>query len=158
MAEKQVTSRGRWLGIALAVSLVLNLGMLGMLGGIVLRAGDQGSALRAAVAALPREDRRALRRETRAIWRDMRGTSGGRLAAQDMIAALQADEFDASAFGASLQQAQDHFVQISTEMHAQLITRVSAMSAEERRAYADSLQEQMLKRRGPGRDGPSRGN
>ncbi len=162
MAERQVTSRCRWLGAALAVSLVLNLGMLGMVGGIILRAGDQGSVLRAAVSALPSDDRRALRRETRAIWRDMRGESGGgsggRSAAQDMIAVLQAEEFDADAFGDSLQQAQDRFVQISTEMHARLITRVSAMSAEERRSYADALQEQMSKRRWQGRDGQARSN
>lgn len=153
MTQTAEKKRFPWLKAALVVSVVLNLAMLGVLGGIVTRAGDQGSVLRAAVSALPENERRALRRETREIWRDARIGHGGGSSAQAMITALRADDFDEAAFADSLTQAQERLVRISADMHDRLTRKVSAMSLDERHAYADALEAQMQQRRwrGPAR-------
>ncbi len=147
MDETTRQKRFPWLKVALRVSVMLNLAALGVLGGIMTRAGDQGSFLRAAISALPSEDRRAFRQETRAIWRDARMQRGGPAGSASMIAALRAETFDADAFTQNLQQSQDRLMKISSEMHERIVARISAMSLDERRAYADALQEQLNARR-----------
>ncbi|MCC5993076.1 MAG: periplasmic heavy metal sensor [Rhodobacteraceae bacterium] len=142
------TRRFPWLKLVLVISLVMNFVALGMIWGVASRAGPSGSLLRASVAALPAPERRALQRETGAIWREARANMRHTPAApQAMIAALQAEEFDAAAFSASLRQAQERLVRISDQMHDQLLDRVSAMSLEERRAYAEALADRLGKRR-----------
>lgn len=147
------TRRFPWLKIALAISLALNFVALGMIWSAASRTGPSGSLLRASVAALPAPERRALQRETGAIWREARADMRRAPAApQTMIAALEAEEFDAEAFSASLRQAQQRLLRISDQMHDQLLERVSAMSREERRAYAEALSDQLGKRRWRGSD------
>lgn len=147
MDDATPKKRFPWLKAALAVSLMLNLAALGMLGALMTRAGDQGSVLRSAVAALPEDARRALRRETRDIWREARTGQMRRPVAEGMITALRAEEFDPEAFGASLTAAQERLIRMSDQMHARLIRTVSTMSLEERRAYADALEAQLRQRR-----------
>lgn len=147
MESMDTRKRFPWLKAALAVSVMLNLAALGVLGGIITRAGSDGSVMRAAISALPADERRKLRRETREIWRAARAERPGRPTDPAMIAALRAEEFDADAFAASLQQAQDRLVRMSSEMHLRLVNSVSAMTPEQRHAYADTLQEQMRARR-----------
>ncbi len=136
-----------WLKAALVVSVLLNLAGLAMLGAIATRAGEPGTVLRSAIAALPGEARRDLRRETRAVWRDARLRSGAQSMQREMIAGLRADDFDAPRFSDALTEAQTRLLQISTQMHEQLIAQVSAMSPEARHAYADALEEALTQRR-----------
>ncbi len=143
-ARKQ---RFSWLKAALVVSVLLNLAGFAMLGAIATRAGEPGSVLRAAISALPNETRRALRSDTRAIWRDARLRGTGMSSQRNIIAALRAEEFDEALFADALTQAQAHLVQISTQMHQLLIAEVSTMSPAARQAYADALEEALKQRR-----------
>lgn len=152
MEQTQTKRRFSWLKLALVVSIVLNFVALGMVWGLVTRTGPSGSLLRASVAALPADDRRAFRQEIREVWRaagtaqrDVPGGAAG--APRRMLAALEAEEFDAAAFAAALQEAQARLVAISDQMHAQLVATVSAMTPGERRAYAQALDAQLSKRR-----------
>jgi uncharacterized membrane protein len=147
----EITPRRRfpWLKAALTLSLVLNLALLGVLGGLINRVGQSGSDLRSAVSALPAEDRRALRRETGRIWREARTQRGAEGSRAQMIAALRAEEFDIAAFERALQDAQERLVRMSDEMHGRLVTRVAQMSVEERVAYADALEAQARRWGGP---------
>jgi len=158
MESMETRKRFPWLKVALVISVTLNLAALGVLGGIITRAGNDGSVMRAAVSALPGDERRKLRRETRDIWRAARTEGQGGPTAPAMIAALRAEEFDADAFAASLQQAQDRLVRMSSEMHQRLVTRVSAMTPDQRLAYADALEDQMKARRLRPRNEATRGN
>jgi uncharacterized membrane protein len=158
MESMETRKRFPWLKVALVISVTLNLAALGVLGGIITRAGNDGSVMRAAVSALPGDERRKLRRETRDIWRAARTEGQGGPTAPAMIAALRAEEFDADAFAASLQQAQDRLVRMSSEMHQRLVTRVSAMTPDQRHAYADALEDQMKARRWRPRTEATRGN
>lgn len=152
MDQTRTKRRFPWLKLALVLSVVLNFVALGMVWGLAARTGPSGSLLRASVAALPAEDRRALRQEVREVWRaaghsgrDARGSAAA--APRQMLAALEAEEFDAAAFSAALQQAQERLVGISDQMHARLVTTVSAMTPTERRAYARALDAQFSKGR-----------
>lgn len=135
-----------WVKIALVVSLLLNLAFVGMIGSIVTRAGPDGSALRAAFSALPREDRRGLRRQTRDIWQTTRLARYNPSAGQDMIAALRADEFDQDAFARAVAQTQENLVRVGERMQATLIEHVTKMDHAERIAYADALEERLRRR------------
>lgn len=145
----QIKPRRRfpWLKTILVLSLVLNLALLGVLGGLINRVGQSGSVLRGAIAALPAEDRRALRRESGNIWREARRSQGRFGGSAQIIAALRTEEFDEEAFADALREAQERLIQISDEMHMQLVARVSQMSTEERLTYADAIQAQMHARR-----------
>lgn len=152
MEQTQTKRRFSWLKLALVVSVVLNFVALGMVWGLVTRTGPSGSLLRASVAALPADDRRVFRQELREVWRaagtaehDARGRTVG--APRRMLAALEAEEFDADAFSAALRQAQARLVGISDQMHVQLVATLSAMTPDERRAYAQALEAQFSKRR-----------
>lgn len=147
MDQTQAKRRFPWLKLALAISLMLNLAALGMIWGVASRAGPSGSLLRASVAALPAQERRALRRESGAVWREARNAQRGAFVVpREMIAALEAEEFDAEAFSNALRQAQDRLLNISNRMHDQLLAKVSEMSPQERRDYAESLTERMKSR------------
>ncbi|TVP94035.1 MAG: periplasmic heavy metal sensor [Roseinatronobacter sp.] len=155
MDETKAKRRFPWLKLTLVVSLVLNVLVIGMLWGVMTRTSQQGSLLRASVAALPADDRRELRRATGAILRAARDqTAGNTGGSQQMIAALRAEEFDPEAFSDALRQAQDRLLRISDQMHDQLLAKVSEMSAQDRLAYAESLEDRIKHRpwRGGGRE------
>lgn len=154
MDETRPRRRFPWLKAALTLSLVLNLALVGVLFGVVNRVGQSGTVLRLAVAALPVEDRRALRRETGQIWREARQARGRTSGNARMIAALRAEEFDAAPFAEALREAQQRLLDVSDEIHQQLVTRVTQMSPDERAAYADALEARMHERRWRG--GPAR--
>lgn len=147
MDQTKPKRRFPWLKLALVVSVVLNVLVIGMLWGVMTRTSQQGSLLRASVAALPADDRRELRRSTGAILRAARDQASGNTGGpQQMITALRADEFDPEAFSDALRQAQDRLLRISDQMHEQLLAKVSAMSAQDRLAYAEALEERIRHR------------
>ncbi|MCH8465287.1 MAG: periplasmic heavy metal sensor [Roseinatronobacter sp.] len=144
--EQTRRKRFPWLKLALVLSVVLNFLAIGVIWGMASRAGPSGALLRASVAALPAPERRALRRESGEIWRAARHEEQSAAAARSqMIAALQAEEFDPAAFSSALRQGQERLLRISNKMHDQLLNTVSAMTVQERRAYAQALQERLAK-------------
>lgn len=149
----------RWVRLVLFVSLALNLGVLGMVGGALLgRAGHERAEFAVRdigfgvfTEALEEEDRQALRRaygqarpNIRADRRAMRNDF------QTLLAALRADPFDAEGLRAVLQGAADRIAQRQALGQTVLMGRVEGMTPTARAALANRL-EQSLKRR-PRRD------
>ncbi|MDD7969576.1 periplasmic heavy metal sensor [Roseinatronobacter alkalisoli] len=139
-----------WGKIVLTISLILNLAFIGLIGGVAARAGLDGTPLRTAISALPFSDQRAFRRDSRNAWRDSHQQPRSPHATQQMIASLQADEFDEAQFTAALIEAQQHLINISNRMQSRLVARVAAMTPQERHDYAAQLQQRIENRRGPG--------
>lgn len=159
MSEAKTRRGGRWVKVALAVSLALNLAIVGLVGGALL--GDGGNrdggapALRALglgpfARALSREDRAELRariegtglelrEERRAIGQSLRAVEG----------ALRADPFDRTAVEAAFTQARGMVVSLQQTGHDALLDQIETMSTAERRDLADRLARAM--RRSGGR-------
>ncbi|WP_434288062.1 periplasmic heavy metal sensor [Celeribacter sp. SCSIO 80788] len=171
------TGKGvHWSRIALVVSLALNIAILGIVGGAVLRwnAGmDRERSLQARdfgfgpfVGALETEDRRALGREFARSAGDAKAArqkAGAMFEA--MIVALKADDFDAAGFETLLSEQQQEFAR-GQQIGSRLVAaHIAEMSVDERKAYAERL-EDMLRNpprppheqgeRGPG-NGPGNG-
>lgn len=150
----------RGLRILLVLSLGLNLVILAVVGGAVLshQRGDRpervAEGLGAYIWALEPTDRRALGRDIREHYR---GQGLDRRAARaefaNVLAALKAETFDADLLRDLLvQQAQSGMKRREAALDLWL-TRIEAMSAEERQAYAARI-EAHLKDRKPGKRGP----
>lgn len=144
-----------WLRIVLFVSLALNLAVVGVAVGAIARFGphkdahppraDQVSGVY--TYALTEQDRRKIGRE---MFRNQRGALPSRqeMAAdyEAMVAALRAQPFDADAAGAILHR-QIEFGQRRAELgRGLLLQRLSEMTAEERAAYADRLENALQQR------------
>ena len=144
----------RWLPILLTVSLALNLLIVGVALGTAYRVkgGDHakappgfGSAL---YRALPKGDRKALRGEL-----SERHVRGAKLRKQDFAAlgeALRAEPFDPVAVQRILQQQAQFMAELQLALQEQWLARVTAMSEDERLAYADRLAE-VVRRKPHGR-------
>ena len=132
---------GRWKTWALVGSVTLNLVLVGMLGGVMLRGGPDGSLMRAAISALPDDARRDMRREGREAFRSSRGHAGLRDARAELLAALRAEAFDEVTFRASLDVAQARLLQMGDRLEGQLISRLSTMDRDARLAVADRLED-----------------
>ena len=163
MSETENTKvrAGRGVKIALALSLALNLAVVGLVGGAVLGGrGGPGSdggppALRTLglgpfATALTRDERAdlrgrleggsdALHEERRAIGRALR-------AVQE---ALQAEPFDRAAAEAAFETSRDIVMSLQATGHTALLAYFEEMTAEERADLADRLNRAM--RRGGGR-------
>ena len=135
-----------WLRILLGVSLALNLLVVGLVGGAMWRFGGPdgtrppprtiGAAL---YRALPREDRRALLAQSRGKFPGVR--DGRRKAGiQAVSAALRATPFDADAVMAILEAQAAARDDLQKSLQRAWLVRVGAMSAEQRRLYADRLE------------------
>ncbi|SUZ32786.1 hypothetical protein ROE7235_02548 [Roseibaca ekhonensis] len=131
----------RWKTWALVGSVTLNLVLVGMLGGVVLRGGPDGSLMRATIGALPDDARRDMRREGREAFRGTRGRGDLRAARADMLAALRAETFDEAAFRAGLDAAQGRLLQIGDRLEGQLVMRLSTLDRAARAEVADRLEQ-----------------
>lgn len=131
---------GRWKTWALAASVVLNLVLVGMLGGIMLRGGPDGGLIRAAIAALPDDARRALRRDSREAWRGAGDHAGAGSARAELLAALRAEQFDADGFRTGLGAARMRLIGMSERLEDRLVMQLAKLDAEARRAVADRLE------------------
>lgn len=147
----------RWMPVFLAISLGLNLMIAGLVAGAWWSGGPPGSGPRAGAGggpgfspltrALSDEDRAA----TRQALRD-RGSALRRSRKEDrtemarLVTALRAEPFDVTAveevFASQRSRASDR-VAIG---QAVLFERISAMSAADRAAFADRVEEEMAKR------------
>ncbi len=139
----------RWVRLTLVLSLALNLMFAGLIGGAaLLRHGPpgmtEGRDLGAMpfLAALPREERRALLMALRADAGPLREN---RRALQDearsTLAALRAEPFDAEAFAARLSAQRARVAERVNLGDRALVARLAAMDAETRAAFADRLEE-----------------
>lgn len=141
----------RWMPILLVVSLALNLLVVGLVVGTVLRfkGGDRvsvppgfGPAL---YYALPKSERKALRGELSGL----RG-KGSHRRKEDFGAlsqALRAVPFDPVAVEALLTQQARATADLQQALHQQWLAQVSAMNDQERAVYAGRLEE--VVKRGP---------
>lgn len=141
----------RWMTVLLVSSLALNLLVVGVAVGTVLRLKDGdhteappgfGPAL---YRALPKDDRKALRGELSALReKDLRGR---RQDFQALSLALRRVPFDPFAVEVLLQQQSQATAELQLALQTQWLARVTAMSDAERQSYADRLQK--IVERGP---------
>jgi uncharacterized membrane protein len=160
--KPSVPRTGRGVKIALALSLALNLLVLGLVGGALLSFGPPGGGddprlrtlgLGPFALALEREDRDAMRgRLDGEALRADRRVIGASLA--ELRGALLADPFDRAAAEAALARARGATEALQGRGHAALLDQIGTMSASERAALAERL-ERALRRMG-GRGGGDR--
>lgn len=152
-------SAPRWLLPVAAVSLAANLLIVGIAIGWVLspdgprgrdEAARAGRSVMGApfVEALNREDRRALGREIAGRARDELSGNRRDLRAQieALIAAISADSFDRDEVTRILARQRSAAVRRQELGEALLLDRLEAMTAEERRAYAERLSDRIAHR------------
>ncbi|SLN56894.1 hypothetical protein PSA7680_02963 [Pseudoruegeria aquimaris] len=159
--EKQ-GGASRWTKILLGLSLSLNALVVALALGAFLspegprkgppRVKDIGA--NALVRALPDDRQKALREALRArIGKDpVRGHADLRAMQREMQAALRAEPFDVGRLDEIMQQTEarrEAQIAIGREV---FLEQIKQMSPEERRAFADRLEE--LGRRGPGKPRP----
>ena len=139
---------GRGLRIALALSVALNLAVLGVVAGALLRDGPglhppmaRDLAFGPYTEALSRDDRKALRRalferapEIRDTRRKMRDET------RALLDLLRATPFDPAAVKARMQDQQARMEQQLRLGQGVLQDLILAMSPEDRRAFADRLE------------------
>lgn len=156
--EAKGARSGKGLRIALAVSVALNLLILGLVAGAVLRDGGPRGRMMGDVAfgpfteALAPEDRAALRRDfvqrmpgMRDMRRQMRTDFAG------LLAALRAEPFDMEAVRGLIAGQSDRMAERLALGQDLLVARIGAMTPAERVAFADRLEQRL--RRGPDRPG-----
>ena len=143
--------------IVLVTSLALNIAIIGAVGGAFLRFGKEGPrgkpkfdavAGSVYIRALTREDRRKLgqdMREKHASQSSVRDSLDARF--EDALRLLRGDSFDVAAFNDVMEQHSAISNSRQSDARTMLINHISAMSLEERSAYADRL-EAALNRRG----------
>jgi uncharacterized membrane protein len=138
----------------LALSLALNLAILGMVGGAMVRGGMAGHTAMVRdlgfgpfSEALRPEDRKALRQaffervpDFRQTRRQMRADTAA------LLEALRAEPFDAGAVSTALQNHQDHLsgqLNLGQEL---LADHLLSLTTPERLAFADRLQKVLQRR------------
>ncbi len=139
-----------WMRLLLGVSLAVNLAVAGLAVGAVLRHGgperDRGphSLGVALYRALPDQDRQALRDAGRARHEERREARTEDLGA--MLAALRREPFDPEAVSVLLRDQVERTRTMHLGLQEHLVTRVAEMSARDRAAYADRIEEIGLRR------------
>lgn len=151
----------RGLRIALAVSVALNLGILGMMAGAWFnhvgpggRSGDfRDLGFGPFTEALSHDDRAALRKAFIAKMPDMREARRAmRQTQQDLLAALRADPFDRARLETVLAIQSDRSASQLAMGQSLLKDLLVQMTPEARHSFADRLEERLSR----GRDKPSR--
>lgn len=159
MADTSDTKRAGatvWVKVALALSLALNLLIAGVVAGAVASKGgdrdrrggqDRISVPRdigptPLVAALPREDRRAIaeafRSEAQGLLRD-RAELRGRVDA--LLEELRKDPFDPAAVTSVIGEQRDAALARQEVGQKVLLDHIAGMTLDERRAFADRLEK-----------------
>lgn len=135
----------RWMPVVLAVSLALNLLVVGMAVGTMLRlkGGEHAKAPPgfgpALYRALPKEDRKALRGEL--FSKHSKGSKGRARDFETLSTALRTVPFDPETVAQLLQQQAQATADLQAALQVQWLARVTAMSDEERQFYAARLEE-----------------
>jgi uncharacterized membrane protein len=156
------TGAPRWMKVLLAVSLAINLGVLGLVGGAALRgAGDRGWPDVREIGfgpfsdALSPQDRQELRRaflqdggnprEMRRVMRSEVGT---------LLQVLRTEPLQEAELRAAFSQFQQRGQERLDLGQRLLADRIIAMSPQDRARFADRL-EQMMARGGPDKGRPA---
>ncbi len=158
------TKSGRGLKIALALSLGLNVAIIGLVAGAIIGRSSPGGAtdaisLRALglgpfIFSLDREDRTALRNRLE----DMRPAIVGEgrdlgMAYRALQSALRADPFDRVAAEDALERTRHHVIGLQEGGHRALLDQIETMDLQERAALADRLDRPLRRVPPPRRDG-----
>ncbi|MFN3281085.1 MAG: periplasmic heavy metal sensor [Tabrizicola sp.] len=145
----------RWLKLALAVSVTLNLAVAGLVLGAWLGDGPRRGMPRDLSfgpfsEALSEKDRRALRRDLMGRLGEFRTSrEAARAEFNGLLAALRADPFDPGALRAALAAIETRNAE-RLELGRSLIEkRLIEMTPEERRAFADRLERGIERRPKP---------
>jgi uncharacterized membrane protein len=153
MAEEKTKSQ-RIQRIVLIGSLALNLLIIGVATGVALNGGKPGAGQRFDLTVNPLT--RAMEGARSDAVRDALRNSGAfehddrsdmRRDMNALLATLRADEFDEVAFRTVLMRQRDRFRSGQETVLGAVSAQIDDMSAGERAAFADRLEEQM--RRGP---------
>ena len=142
--------RRRWTGIALAVSLLLNLFLIGVLVGGRLAWGPVGGFDPASGPGFVPQMMRSLPPEARAVALDVFGDR--RAMVRDRLAdmrrthratyeALTAEPFDPAALTAALADLRSQVDGLQLSVHQALVDVASQLDAEDRRAMAETLRD-----------------
>lgn len=144
--KKPLSRTPGWVRILLIVSLALNLLIIGLVGGAMMRFGGPdgmrppprsiGAVL---YRALPGEDRRAL-------WSSSHRAHGGNPGQRKaqilaVTEALRATPFDPGAIETALETHALELDKVQKSLQQNWLTRVQEMSDEQRQAYADRLEK-----------------
>ncbi len=147
---------GRWIRVTLAVSLAINLLIVGMVAGAILSGPrDRAPALRDLgygpfVAALPPKDRRILgRAAAREAGAFRQNRAEMRAVLREFLTALRAEPYDPDATARIVGQQQAKAFERQSIGQRLLLQRLAEMTAAERADYADAL-ETALRRRARG--------
>lgn len=143
------TRSGRGLRWALGISLALNLAVVGMVAGAMLRDGPgmRGAMVRDLgfgpfTEALSREDRRALRQALFERAPEIRQARQQRQEdLQALVAILWAEPFDAAALAAAMAEQEARMVGQLRLGQTVLQERIAAMTPEARRGFAERLED-----------------
>lgn len=141
-----------WIKILLAVSLALNLMVIGLIAGVMVRGGPLGAKgpgmgyAAPYVIALPREDRRAVFGAVRRSP-DFRDRQARRADFQDMLRLLRAHPFDAEAARTILSRQAASVADVQATAQAAWLQVVIEMEPDARSAYADAIEEVLRKGR-----------
>jgi uncharacterized membrane protein len=148
---------GSWIKIALAVSLAVNLFMIGAVAGAAfqrhrtgeMRAGAvPGNPLMRVGERLPEAERQAFRTQMRQAGLANRPLLETNRAARDKVAEVfAAPTFDAAAASAALAASREAETAARTELENAVVTFAKGLNADDRRILAEGL------RRPPGRGG-----
>jgi len=143
----------RWMKITLAISLCLNLIVLGAVAGAFLSGGPQkhrkivgSDPVRGIYRSLPKEVRKSLRQNTR-----VKGASRKERQewVQKFVATLRAPGFDASQLETLFATRQERMISIATSGQDALIKAISDMSEQERHQLADDFERGAMRFRQP---------
>lgn len=149
---------GRWLRLALGLSLALNLAVAGGVGGVMLK--SRGSDHRAPMArdlgfgpfsaALTAQDRAALRAAYREHAPDYRATRRDmQKDFTDVLTALRAEPFDAAALGTALAHQQARASDRLALGQALISDHIANMTTADRRSFADRLETNLTRHKAP---------
>lgn len=143
---------GKGLRIALALSVALNLGFVGLAAGAYLRGGPQDRMVRELDfgvfgKAFSREDRAEMRRgffERAGHMRDMRADMRADVAA--LLDVLRAEPLDRAALSDVLARQGNRMAERLELGQALVADRIAAMTPDERAAFADRLEGAVRRR------------
>ena len=142
--------------ILLGVSLAVNLAVAGLVAGAFVRAGPGGTMAsggqlnyaRHYIQALPHDQRREVFEALRPAKRDGNRTAR-RAHYEEVATSLRADSFDRAAIEAVLSKQSASTLNAQSAGQARWLNIIEKMNVEERRAYADGIEEAL--KRGPKR-------
>jgi uncharacterized membrane protein len=152
---------GRWLRVALAVSVAINLAVIGVVAGAWLRDGPPRMAAVRDVgfgpyaAGLTDDDRAALRRALVARGPDLRAARAAMR--EDMaavVAALRAEPFEAAAMTEAMERGTARVAEFAVLGRSLLVEHAAGLTPAARAAFADRLEAAANRRGPPGRPGP----